>query len=107
MTNRSTDHTPEHLDLTHDELRLLQALLKKHLPDIVVWAYGSRVNGKAHFASDLDMVAFAGPEQAFAIAELREALEESSLSFRIDLFVWDQMPENFRKVIREKYVVIQ
>ena len=53
------------------------------------------------------MVAFAGPEQALAIAELREALEESSLPFRIDLFVWDQVPENFRKVIREKYVVIQ
>ena len=105
--NRSIDHPPEHLDLTHDELLLLQALLKKHLPDIVVWAYGSRVNGKAHFASDLDMVAFAGPEQAFAIAELREALEESSLPFRIDLFVWDQVPENFRKVIREKYVVVQ
>ncbi len=59
--NRSTDHPTEHLDLTLDELLLLQALLKKHLPDIEVWAYASRVNGKAHFASDLDMVAFSGP----------------------------------------------
>lgn len=105
--NRSTDHPPEHLDLTHDELLLLQALLKKHLPDIEVWAYGSRVNGKTHFASDLDMVAFARPEQALAIAELRKALEESNLPFRVDLFVWDQVPENFRKVIRERYVVVQ
>ena len=105
--NRSIDHLPDHLDLTNDELLLLQTLLKKHLPDIEVWAYGSRVNGKPHFASDLDMVAFAGPEQALAITELREALEESSLPFRIDLFVWDQLPENFRKVIREKYVVVQ
>lgn len=105
--SRSTDHPPEHLDLTHDELLLLQALLKKHLPDIEVWAYGSRVNGKAHSASDLDMVTFSGSEQALAIAELREALEESNLPFRVDLFVWDQVPENFRKVIRERYVVIQ
>ena len=105
--NCSTDHPSEHLDLGHDELLLLQALLKKHLPDIEVWAYGSRVNGNAHSASDLDMVAFARPEQALAIAELRETLEESNLPFRVDLFVWDQVPENFRKVIRERYVVIQ
>ena len=105
--NCSTDHPPEHLDLTHNELLLLQALLKKHLPDIEVWAYGSRVNGKAHSASDLDMVIFSGPEQAMVIAELREALEDSNLPFRVDLFVWDQVPENFRKVIRERYVVVQ
>ena len=105
--NCSTDHPSEHLDLTHDELLLLQALLKKHLPDIEAWAYGSRVNGKAHSASDLDMVTFSGPEQAMPIAELREALEETNLPFRVDLFVWDQVPEKFRKVIREKYVVVQ
>ena len=104
---RSTDHPPEHLGLTHDELLLLQALLKKHLPDIEVWAYGSRVNGKAHSASVLDMVTFSGPEQAMAIAELPEALEESNLPFRVDLFVWDQVPEKFRRVIRERYVVVQ
>ncbi|WP_257276499.1 MULTISPECIES: nucleotidyltransferase family protein [unclassified Endozoicomonas] len=105
--NGSTNHPPEPIDLTRDERMLLQALLKKHLPDITVWAYGSRVTGKAHFASDLDMVIFSGPEQAIAIAELREALEESNLPFRVDLFVWDQVPENFRKVILEKFVVIQ
>ena len=105
--NCSTDYPSEHLDLTHDELLLLQALLKKQLPDIEAWAYGSRVNGKAHSASDLDMVTFSGPEQAMPIAELREALEESNLPFRVDLFVWDQVPKKFRKVIREKYVVVQ
>ena len=35
---------------------LLEALLQKHVPNVEVWAYGSRVNGTAHEASDLDLV---------------------------------------------------
>ena len=36
--------------------RALEALLQKHLPDVEVWAYGSRVNGRSHDGSDLDLV---------------------------------------------------
>ena len=34
----------------------LEALLRKYLPDVEVWAYGSRVNGRSHGGSDLDLV---------------------------------------------------
>ena len=36
--------------------RALEALLREHLPDVEVWAYGSRVNGLGHEGSDLDLV---------------------------------------------------
>lgn len=58
-------------------------------------------------ASDLDLVALASPEQKAAVSKLREALETSSLPFRVDLFIWDEVPETFRDPIREKHVVLQ
>lgn len=95
------------LDITSYQEKTLQMLLHRYLPETVVWAYGSRVTGSSHSASDLDLIAFANPSQSAAISELREALEESNLPFRVDLFVWEQVPESFRANIMSAYVVVQ
>ena len=34
----------------------LDALFREHLPNVEVWAYGSRVDGRSHDGSDLDLV---------------------------------------------------
>ena len=57
--------------------------------------------------SDLDLVVFASPAQQNAVAELREAFAESDLPFRVDLFVWDEMPASFRENIHSRHVVMQ
>jgi uncharacterized protein len=44
------------LNLKPDHLRLLLDILKAHAPEAEVWAYGSRVNGRGHEGSDLDLV---------------------------------------------------
>ena len=93
------------LAFTSTELQIIRHLLKQYLPDTTVWVYGSRVNGNAQPASDLDLVAFT--EQSLAISELREAFEESNLPYRVDLFTWEQMPEIFKETIIKRYVVIQ
>ena len=95
------------IDLTAAQRKEVAALLKRYLPDTEVWAYGSRVKFTAKPHSDLDMVAFASKEQSQAVANLREAFEESYLPFRVDLFVWDEVPEEFRKNIEEARVVVQ
>ena len=56
--------------------------------------------------SDLDLVVFATPEQNGQVGELREAFEESNLPFRVDLFVWAAVPEQFRKHIKRDHVVV-
>ena len=56
--------------------------------------------------SDLDLVVFAKPEQERRVSDLREAFEESNLPFRVDLFVWDEVPEQFRKQIEAEHVVL-
>ena len=94
------------IDLTADQRRTVLALLNRHLPNTAVWAYGSRVKWTSHPASDLDLVAFAKPEQAVRLAELREAFDESNLPFSVDLFVWDDVPKDFRKRIDAEHVVL-
>ena len=46
----------DRLDLPRRYREELEALLRKHVPDAKVWAHGSRVNGRSHDGSDLDLV---------------------------------------------------
>ncbi len=95
------------IDITDAQKTILKAMLQRYLPGTAVWAYGSRVAGKARPSSDLDIVAFAEPSQMAEISELREALEESNLPFRVDLFIWEQIPDSFRESIKAQYAVLQ
>ena len=94
------------IDLTVRQRRTVLVLLNRYLPGTTVWAYGSRVKWTSHPASDLDLVVFAKPEQAARVTELREAFDESNLPFRVDLFVWDDVPESFRKRIETEHVTL-
>jgi predicted nucleotidyltransferase len=94
------------IDITDGQRATLLALLARYLPETVTWVYGSRVTGKANPRSDLDLVVFASPEQQRQVADLREALEESDLPFRVDLFVWDEMPESFKANIKKEKVCL-
>ena len=95
------------VDVTPEQKQIILDLLKKHIPDTEVWAYGSRAKRTAKSYSDLDVMVFATEEQMDHVCELKEALEESDLPFRVDLFIWDKTPERFRKNVREKYIVLQ
>lgn len=92
------------IDLMPTQHRLLVELIERHLPNTDVWAYGSRVQWNSRPESDLDLVVFSGPDQDGHVAALREALEESGLPFRVDLLVWDKLPESFRETIADEHV---
>ena len=94
------------IDITAEQCKTILALLEKYLPNTAAWAYGSRVSWTSRPQSDLDMVVFATPEQNDQVADLREAFEESDLPFRVDLFAWDAVPEEFRKRIEAEHVVL-
>ena len=94
------------IDITAEQRKMVLALLEKHLPNTTAWVYGSRAKCTARPQSDLDMVVFATPEQSSQVFALREAFEESNLPFRVDLFVWDDVPERFRERIEAEYVVL-
>lgn len=95
------------IDITTEQRKTLLALLRRFIPGVAVWAYGSRVKWTARPNSDLDLVAFTAPEQSNIVSELKEALAESDLPFLVDFHVWDEVPERFHAIIRKEYVVLQ
>lgn len=94
------------IDITTDQRKMILGLLAHHLPNVTVWTYGSRIKGKTRAQSYLDMVVFTAHGQETHVANLKEALEESNLPFRVDLFRWDEVPENFRDTIQKEHIVL-
>ena len=92
------------IDITAEQRTIVLQLLKRHLPSTTAWVYGSRAKWTSRPQSDLDLVVFATPEQNGRVSNLRQAFEESNLPFRVDLFVWDAVPEQFRKHIKRDHV---
>lgn len=98
------------LDLKPEYLLVLQEILKKFVPGCDVWAYGSRVHGQNHDASDLDLVVHlpgASDQPLETLADLQEALVESPLPILVQVMDWAHIPEPFRQEIRRGYVVLQ
>ena len=94
------------IDITSAQRKTLLALLERYLPNTEAWVYGSRAKWTSRPQSDLDLVVFATPEQERRVSDLREAFEESNLPFRVDLFVWNDVPEQFRKQIEADHAVL-
>ena len=85
---------------------ILHSLLSRYLPNTTVWAFGSRTTGNALPWSDLDLVVFTQANQKYPLSLLKEAFEESNLSFRIDLLEWDWLPDDFKANIEVSHTVL-
>ncbi len=94
------------INITSEQREILLDLLQRYLPGVTIWAYGSRVKDRARPNSDLDLAVFTTPEQRPLVAELVDALDESNLPFRVDLHVWDEIPERFHEVIKNEYQIL-
>ena len=96
-----------HLSSRHREE--IEALLHKHLPGVEIWAYGSRVNGRNHDGSDLDLV-LRGPKLAeidtSRIADFIEALQDSTIPFLVEARDWARLPESFHHEVEREHVVM-
>ena len=97
------------LNLDSENLFNIQKIIKQYLPDMKVWAYGSRVNGQSHSGSDLDLVVV-NPENPKKyqenLYEIREAFSQSNLPILIDIHDWAVIPDSFREEIKKKYIEI-
>ena len=97
------------LDVKPRHREQLERLLRAHLPGVEVWAYGSRVNGRSHEGSDLDLVLRSpglvkiDPSQ---LAEFNEAVQESTIPFLIEARDWARLPDSFQREIEREYVVL-
>lgn len=93
------------LDVTHEQLAMIRAILDTHLPGVQVWAFGSRVGGRRKPHSDLDLAIIAETPLPLArLGMLEEAFAESDLPFRVDVVDWARTGEAFRTIIRRNGV---
>ena len=99
----------EGLHLSSRHCEEIETLLHKHLPDVEVWAYGSRVNGQSHDGSDLDLV-LRGPKLAeidtSRLADFIEALQDSTIPFLVEARDWARLPKSFHREIERKHAVL-
>ena len=99
----------DRLHLLPKHRRALERLLRAHLPDVEVWAYGSRVNGRSHDGSDLDLV-LCGPGlkevPSDRLGDFEEAVRESNIPFLVEARDWTRLPERFHREIESEYVVL-
>ena len=99
----------DRLDLPVRHREQLEALLREHVPDVEVWAYGSRVSGESHEGSDLDLVLRSPTLEPLGIEYLVliEALEESNIPILIQTHDWARLPESFHQEIQRDYTIVQ
>ena len=98
------------LDLCPEYLDIVRHLFGIHLPDVEVWAYGSRVTGGAHQGSDLDLVVRHPsdlPISSQQLFTLKDAISESNLPILVDVLDWALIPESFRREIEKAHVVVR
>jgi uncharacterized protein len=97
------------LDLRPEWLTIIQQILATYLPEAGVIAYGSRVTGRAHEGSDLDLVV-RNPHKplmpAHNLGEVRDAFTESNLPILVDILDWARIPDSFREEIERVGVVV-
>ena len=99
----------EQLDLSDRHRAIVEALLQEYVPGVEVWAYGSRVNGRSHDGSDLDLVlrneslAPLDPARMTAIAE---AFRDSNIPFLVDTHDWARLPGGFHSEIERSHIVL-
>ena len=99
----------DRLHLLPKHRRALEALLRKILPDVEVWAYGSRVNGRSHDGSDLDLVLRGlGLKEipSGQLGDFEEAVRESNIPFLVEARDWARLPERFHREIERDHVVL-
>lgn len=98
------------LYLREQDRERLVALLSVYLPAVTAWAYGSRVNGGAHEASDLDLVLRSPDSNPIPFEPLDnflEALRESNIPILIEARDWARLPEMFHREILKGYAVVR
>ncbi len=99
----------DRLHLSPKHRTVLLSLLREHLPGVEVWAYGSRVAGRSHGGSDLDLVLRGPGLEEIPIGRLEdfeEAVRESTIPFLVEARDWARLPERFHHEIERDYVVL-
>ena len=100
--------TSPQLDLQPEYLGIVRDILRNHVPDRKVLAFGSRATWSAKKYSDLDLAILGDdPLSLDVTSALSEEFEESDLPFKVDLVDWTLIDKAFRNIIHSNFVTVQ
>ncbi|WP_232287702.1 restriction endonuclease subunit S [Verminephrobacter eiseniae] len=95
------------IDIRPDHWRIVEAILKKHVPRHMVWAFGSRAKWSAKAYSDLDLAIITEKALPLAVsASLSDDFSESDLPYKVDVVDWATTSAAFREIIERDRVVV-
>ena len=101
------------IDIGPSDLETVRRVLRKHVPGLEVWAFGSRVSWTARATSDLDIALMTTePLDVMRLAEIREAFCPNQIfPFGVDIVDWasvsERLSENHQKGIHDRSHVHQ
>ena len=96
------------IELKTSELELVRKILADTIPNLEVWAFGSRVHRRQlKTFSDLDLVVFTQQGQLLDLGVLRENLADSDLTFTVDVSSWAQLPDWLQQEILQEHLILQ
>ncbi|NJB77818.1 restriction endonuclease subunit S [Xanthomonas arboricola] len=95
------------IDIRPDHWQIVRDILRKHVPQYEVWAFGSRAKWLAKQYSDLDLAIITDQPLSLSIsAALADEFSESDLPWKVDIVDWATTGESFRKIIERDKVVV-
>ncbi|MDR1228392.1 MAG: restriction endonuclease subunit S [Azoarcus sp.] len=96
------------IDIRPDHWQIVRDILRKHVPQYEVWAFGSRAKWTAKQYSDLDLAIITNrPLPLEVSASLSDDFSESDLPWKVDVVDWASTSESFRKIVERDKVRVQ
>ena len=103
---QETDVPP--IDIRPDHWAIVRDILRKHVPQYEVWAFGSRAKWRTKPYSDLDLAVITDRPLPLAVsAALAEDFSECDLPWKVDVVDWATTSDLFRKLIEREKVVVR
>ncbi len=96
------------IDIRPEHLSIVSTILRRHVPDREVWAFGSRARHAAKPFSDLDLAVIGETPLPLRVsAALAGDFSDSDLPWRVDVVDWATTSPGFRAIIARDKVVLQ
>ncbi len=96
------------IDIRPDHWQIVRHILRRHVPQYEVWAFGSRAKWTAKPHSDLDLAVITDKPLPLSVsAALADDFSESNLPWKVDVVDWAATSDSFRIVIERDKVVVQ
>lgn len=82
--------------------------IRLHLPHARIYAFGSRVAGKARKYSDLDLALDNGdPISLSLVIKIKEALSETDIPMVIDIIDYRSISQDFKTVVDQQKIELK